>query len=79
MIGKLIAALIGRSVAKKHGSSGLWGAIIGVFAPALVRRGSKAALKAAADRQSRPPKSAPKTYLRQKQVKSSAQRRRRRR
>ena len=40
MIGKLIGALVGRSVAKKRGMSALWGAAAGALAPVILKRGS---------------------------------------
>ena len=53
MIGKLIRALVGRSMARKRGFSGAAGAAVGLLAPlvikrgaSLVRKGGSAALEA---------------------------------
>jgi len=40
MIGKLIRALVGRSVARKHGLSGAAGAAAGLIAPFVIRKGA---------------------------------------
>lgn len=40
MIGKLIRALIGRSVARRHGLSGAAGAAAGLLAPFVVKKGA---------------------------------------
>lgn len=40
MIGKLIRALVGRSVARKHGMSGAAGAAAGLIAPFVVKKGA---------------------------------------
>ena len=40
MIGKLIRALVGRSVARKHGLSGAAGAATGLIAPFVIRKGA---------------------------------------
>jgi hypothetical protein len=42
MIGKLIRMLVGRSMAKKRGYSGLAGAAAGLVAPALFKHGASA-------------------------------------
>ncbi len=39
MIGKLIRALVGRSVARKHGYSGVAGAAAGLVVPYVVGKG----------------------------------------
>ena len=39
MIGKLIGALVGRSMAKKRGINPLLGAAAGIFGPALLKKG----------------------------------------
>jgi hypothetical protein len=53
MIGKLIRALVGRSMAKKRGFSGAAGAAAGLLAPLVIKRsagfvkkGGKAAIEA---------------------------------
>jgi hypothetical protein len=38
MIGKLIGALIGRSIDRRDGDSGVKGAVIGAAAPGVIRR-----------------------------------------
>lgn len=53
MIGKLIGALVGRSMAKKRGMNALLGAAAGAFGPALLKRGGSmlaSARKDAAER-----------------------------
>ena len=40
MIGKLIRALVGRSMARKHGLSGAAGAAAGLIAPFVLKKGA---------------------------------------
>jgi hypothetical protein len=40
MIGKLIRALVGRSMARKHGLSGAAGAAAGLLAPFVIKKGA---------------------------------------
>ena len=57
MIGKLIGALVGRSMAKKRGINPLLGAAAGIFGPAILKRGgsmlASAGKEAAAKRRER--------------------------
>jgi hypothetical protein len=45
MIGKIIRMLVGRSMAKKRGYSGVAGAAAGLLAPALIKHGASLAHK----------------------------------
>jgi hypothetical protein len=48
MIGKLIRALVGRSMARKRGFSGAAGAAAGLLAPLVIKRGAGLARKGGA-------------------------------
>jgi hypothetical protein len=64
VIGKLVRALIGRSIAKRHGYSGTAGAVAGLLAPTIIKRGgSLLARGGAAAREGRRRRRGPK-YMR---------------
>jgi hypothetical protein len=69
MIGKVVRALAGRSVARRHGMSGAAGAAAGLLAPLVIKAGmsliSKAGSRAADARRVRKgPDYGPKSYTR---------------
>ena len=61
MIGKVVRMLVGRSVARSRGYSGVAGAAIALIAPVLVKRAGKAVAKrSAARREAKREREAPK-------------------